>query len=314
MGRILVTSPLPGGLAPLADHDIDQREGLAHDALIEAVRGADGLVCLLTDHVDAEVLAAGDRLRVVGNVAVGFDNVDVAEATRRGIVVCNTPGVLDDSTADLAFALMLAARRRMSEAERDLRRGAWDGWGIGQYLGHDVHGATLGLVGYGRIGRAVARRADGFDMEVLHHCRTPTGKPGYVGDLNSLLARADIVSLHVPLTASTHHLIGAAEFDVMRQTAVLVNTSRGPVLDEAALVAALEDGAIFGAGLDVYEEEPEVHPGLVDRDDIVLMPHIGSATVATRRRMVEVAATAVSEVLAGRMPGTAINPDAAQPG
>lgn len=310
MARILVTSPVPGGLDPLGAHEIDQRQGLTHRELVEAVRGVDGLVCLLTDRVDAEVLSSGDRLRVVGNVAVGFDNIDVETATRRGIVVCNTPDVLDDTTADLAFALILAARRRLSGAERDLRRGAWEGWSIDGYLGRDVHGATLGIVGYGRIGRAVARRATGFDMEVLHHCRTPTGEPGYVPQLRTLLGRVDIVSLHVPLTPETHHLIGPDELSVMRPSAVLVNTARGPVVDEAALVDALESGTIFGAGLDVYEDEPDVHPGLLERDDVVLLPHVGSATIDTRRRMVEVAAEGVRQVLAGSLPDNAVNPDA----
>lgn len=309
MARILVTSALPGGLEALDDHEIDQRAGLAHGELVEAVREVDGLVCLLTDRVDAEVLSS-DRLRAVGNVAVGFDNVDVATATQRGVVVCNTPDVLDETTADLAFALILAARRRLSGAERDLRRGAWEGWSIDGYLGRDVHGATLGIVGYGRIGRAVARRGAGFDMEVLHHCRTPTGEPGYVPELRTLLERADVVSLHVPLTAETHHLIGPDELSIMRRSAVLVNTARGPVVDEAALVGALEEGAIFGAGLDVYEDEPDIHPGLLDRDDVVLLPHVGSATIDTRRRMVEVAAEGVRQVLAGGLPDNAVNPDA----
>lgn len=310
MGRVLVTTELPGGLEPLRSHDVDQRAGLSHRELVGAAPGAEALICLLTDRVDREVLAAGDRLEVIGNVAVGFDNIDVAAATDRGIVVCNTPGVLDQTTADLAFALMLAASRRLTEAERDLRAGDWSGWGIEQYLGHDVHGRTLGLVGYGRIGRAVAARAEGFGMTVLHHARNDTGRPGYVADLHDLLARSDIVSLHVPLTDETHHLIGSAELDRMPQHAVLVNTARGPVVDEDALADALAAGSIFAAGLDVHEHEPQVHPRLRDRRDVVLLPHIGSATVATRSAMVRTAAQDVADVLEGREPAHAINPEA----
>lgn len=310
MGRILVTTELPGGLEPLEGHDVDQRAGLSHRELIGAVPGARALVCLLTDRIDREVLSAADRLEVIGNVAVGFDNVDVAAATHHGILVCNTPGVLDETTADLAFALVLAASRRLTEAERDLRAGDWSGWGIDQYLGHDVHGRTLGLVGYGRIGRAVAARADGFGMTVLHHARNDTGSSGYVADLHDLLARSDIVSLHVPLTDETHHLIGRAELDRLPRHAVLVNTARGPVVDEDALADALADGSIFAAGLDVHEHEPEVHPRLRDRRDVVLLPHIGSATVATRAAMVRTAAEGVADVLAGRDPTHVVNPHA----
>lgn len=310
MARILVTSSLPGGLEPLADHEVDQRRGMSHDQLVAAVPGAHALVCLLTDRVDAEVLDAADTLRVIGNVAVGYDNVDVGAATERGIVLCNTPGVLDETTADLAFGLILAAARRMTEAERDLRAGSWSGWGITQYLGHDVHGATLGLVGYGRIGRAVARRARGFDMTVLHHCRTATGEEGYVGDLHDLLRRSDIVSLHVPLTDQTHHLIGDRELAAMPAHGVLVNTARGPVVDEDALADALERGEIFAAGLDVHEHEPRVHPALVERSDVVLLPHIGSATVGTRTAMVRTAAEGVADALAGNVPTHIVNPEA----
>lgn len=310
MARILVTTDLPGGLGPLEGHAVDQRAAMTHGDLVRSVPGARGLLCLLTDRIDAEVIAAAGDLEVIGNIAVGYDNVDVEAATRRGIAVCNTPGVLDETTADLAFALILAASRRLREAEMDLRAGGWSGWAIDQYLGHDVHGATLGLVGYGRIGRAVARRAAGFDMDVLHHCRTATGEAGYVADLHELLARSDIVSLHVPLTDETHHLIGRAELGRMPSHGILVNTARGPVVDEDALVEALEDGTVFAAGLDVHEHEPQVHPGLVDRPDVVLLPHIGSATVATRTAMVRTAAEGVADVLAGRTPAHLVNPQA----
>ena len=308
MARVLVTRQLPaGGLDPLTDagHELVQRNDdvpLSHDELVAAAGTVDAVVCLLTDRIDAEVLAAGaPRLRVVGNVAVGYDNIDVTAATELGIAVCNTPGVLDETTADLAFLLILAAARLASEAEADLRAGRWS-WGINAYLGQDVHGATLGLVGFGRIGRAVARRAGGFRMRVLHHSRHDTGEAGYVGDLDTLLAASDIVSLHVPLTAHTRHLVDARRLRLMKPTAVLVNTSRGPVVDEVALAEALTGGTIFAAGLDVYEREPEVHPRLLAAPRTVLLPHIGSASQATRQRMARVACEGVRAVLAGERP------------
>jgi glyoxylate reductase len=210
--------------------------------------------------------------------------------------------VLDDTTADLAFLLILAATRGATEAEDDLRHGRWTGWGFNTHLAHDVHGATLGLVGYGRIARAVAQRAAGFDMEVLHTSRHDTGLPGYVPTLAEILERSDVVSLHVPLSESTRHLIGAAELALMKPTAVLINTARGPVVDEDALVDALEAGTIHGAGLDVFDGEPTVNPRLLAAPRITLLPHIGSATVATRTRMARLACQGVCDVLAGRTP------------
>jgi glyoxylate reductase len=321
--RVFVTRPLPaGGTDPLVDPDgpgppceVIQRaedEPLDPAGLAEAVgAGVDGVVCLLTERIDAGVLAAGKgRLRVVANVAVGYDNIDVEAATAAGVVVCNTPGILDETTADLAFLLILAAARRTSEAEAVLRAGRWTGFHIGEFLGTDIHGATLGLVGYGRIGRAVARRAEGFAMEVIHHTRTPTGEPGWVGDLHTLLGRADIVSVHVPLTPATRHLVGRPELAAMQPTAVLVNTARGPVVDEEALAEALETGVIAAAGLDVFEAEPKVHPRLLAAPGAVLLPHIGSASVATRTAMARLASTSARAVLAGLSPATALNPEA----
>jgi glyoxylate reductase len=264
----------------------------------------DGIVCLLTDPIDAGVLRAGasGRLKVVGNVAVGYNNIDVATADELGIVVCNTPGVLDETTADLAFLLVLAASRLASEASRDLQSGQWRGWGINQYLGRDVHGSVLGLVGFGRIGKAVARRAEGFGMTVLHHSRRATGINGYVADLGDLLVGSDIVSLHIPLTGETRHMIGSRQLELLGKDGVLVNTSRGPVVDEAALAEALTNGTIFAAGLDVYENEPAIHPALLNSPRAVLLPHIGSATRATRTRMARLACEGVRDVLAGREP------------
>jgi glyoxylate reductase len=310
VARVLVTRRLtPGGTDPLlqAGHDIitlDDDVPLTAEELTCRAAECDGIVCLLTDRIDAGVLEAGHsgRLRVVGNAAVGYDNFDVARAKELGIAVCNTPGVLDATTADLAFLLILAAARSTTAAEDDLRHGRWNGWGFTTHLSHDVHGATLGLVGYGRIARAVAQRAAGFDMEVLHTSRTDTGLPGYVHELGDLLARSDIVSLHVPLTEATHHLIGSAELARMKPTSVIVNTARGPVIDEDALVDALEAGTIHGAGLDVFEGEPAVNPRLLQAPRITLLPHIGSATIATRTRMAQLASQGVCDVLAGRTP------------
>lgn len=317
MATVLITRRLPeGGLEPLAraGHTLVQREddtALTHDELVTAAREVDAFVCLLTDRIDRAVLeagAAGGRLRVIANVAVGYDNVDVAAAAELGIAVCNTPGVLDETTADLAFLLILAASRLASDAEAGLRGDRWPGWGINQYLGQDVHGATLGLVGYGRIGQAVARRATGFAMNVVHHTRHDTGLPGWVGELDRLLGEADVVSLHVPLTDATRHLIGVRELQLMKPTAVLVNTARGPVVDEEALAAALEDGTIFAAGLDVFEREPAVHPRLLAAPRAVLLPHIGSASTATRTRMARVASEGARAVLAGETPSNLVTP------
>jgi glyoxylate reductase len=308
LARVLITRRLPGGLDPLveAGHELIEPGGdrlFTHDELVEQVSGVDAIVCLLTDQIDEALLTAGTpRLKVVATVAVGYDNIDVDAAAAHGIAVTNTPGVLDDTTADLAFLLILAAARRIWEAESDLRAGKWPGWDIDQYLGRDVHGAVLGVVGFGRIGQAVARRAAGFGMEVLHHTRRDTGMTGWRGDLDRLLAESDVVTLHVPLTDETQHLIDARRLALMKSDAVLVNTSRGPVVDEEALAVALEEGAIFAAGLDVYEHEPEVHPRLVVAPRTVLLPHIGSASLATRTRMAWVAAENVVGVLAGDRP------------
>ena len=309
MARVLVTRRLPdGGLDPLvsAGHELVERPGddpYTADELVALAPEVDAIVCVLTDRIDAAVLRAGSpRLRVVANVAVGYDNVDVATASELGVAVCNTPGVLDETTADLAFLLILAAARRATDAEADLRAGRWTGFHIGDFLGVDVHGATLGIVGHGRIGRAVARRASGFGMEVLHHTRTDTGITGWVGDLDDLLRRSDIVSLHVPLHDGTRGLIDARRLALMKPSAVLVNTARGPVVDEEALAIALEDGTIFAAGIDVYEREPQVHPRLLAAPHAVLLPHIGSATEATRRRMAQLASEGAVAVLAGERP------------
>jgi glyoxylate reductase len=307
--RVLVTRQLPdGGLDPLGEAGLAvvQRADdtpFTPDELAAAAAAADGMVCVLTDRIDAALLAgAAPRLKVVAGVAVGHDNIDVAAAREHGVAVCNTPGVLDETTADLAFLLILAAARRASDAEADLRAGRWTGFHMNNFLGTDVHGRTLGIVGFGRIGEAVARRAAGFGMEVLHHTRNDTGRPGWVGDLDDLLRVADVVSLHVPLTEESVHLIDARRLALMPPHAVLVNTARGPVVEEEALAVALEDGSIFAAGIDVFEREPEVHPRLLAAPHTVLLPHIGSATEQTRRAMTQLACRGVVAVLAGERP------------
>lgn len=318
MGRVLITRQLPpGGVDPLlvAGHELVQRNDdtpLSDEELRVSVADVDAVVCLLTDRIDQAVITAGTtgdgRLKIIANVAVGYDNIDVMAATDAGVIVCNTPGVLDETTADLAFALILGAARLTPEAEASLRAANWHGWGVAQYLGHDVHGKTLGIVGWGRIGRAVARRAAGFEMKVIHHARRDTGADGYEKDLDALLAKADVVSLHVPLTADTHHLIDQRRLGLMKQTAVLVNTSRGSVIDEHALAAALHAGNIFAAGLDVYEHEPEIHPQLLSAPRAMLLPHIGSASVETRTAMCQVATRAVATALDGRRPSNCVQP------
>lgn len=281
--------------------------------LLDAVPGAAAVVCTLTERIDAELLdAAGPRLRIVANVAVGYDNVDVAAARERGIAVTNTPGVLDAATADLTFALLLALARRVAEGDRFLRtRPGWV-WGPRLLVGLDVSaGATLGLIGYGRIGRAVARRALAFDMRVLAYSpSSPTSGTDEQGveyaDLATVLGTADVVSVHVPLNAATHHLIDAGALAAMRPGALLINTSRGGVVDTEALIEALRAGRLGGAGLDVFEGEPLVDPRLLDFESVVLTPHIGSAGLATRDRMGTLAVRNAAEVLAGRPPLTPV--------
>jgi len=289
-------------------NDLDRP--LSRAELLARVRGAAGLLSLLTDRVDGEVMdAAGPGLRVVANYAVGYDNVDVAAASARGIPVTNTPDVLTDATADLTWALILAAVRRVAEGDRIMRRGAFPGWSPLYLLGGEVTGATLGLFGFGRIGRAVARRAAGFGMRVIRHDpRSAGAEPGTASvSFDVLLAESDILSIHAPLTEETRHRFGLAEFGRMKRTAVLVNTARGPIVREPDLVVALRNGLLAGAGLDVYEDEPRTAPGLADLDRVVLAPHLGSATLETRTRMAHLAVDNVLAALAGRRPPACVN-------
>jgi glyoxylate reductase len=283
------------------------------DELLEAARGASGILSTVTEKVDAGLMdAAGDGLKVVANMAVGFDNIDLDAAGERSVVVTNTPEVLSETTADTAFMLLMAAARRLGEAERMLRAGGWDAWGPMQLLGPDVWGKKLGIVGFGRIGQALARRASGFDMEVAYHdMRRNEEAERELGarylELEELLETCDFVSVHAPLTDETRHLIGEKELERMKDTSVLVNTSRGPVVDEAALAEALAEGRIFAAGLDVFEEEPKVHPRLLELENVVLAPHIGSASIETRDKMAALAAENLVAILRGEEPKTPVN-------
>jgi glyoxylate reductase len=313
--RVLVTREIPeAGLRLLADFDVTvlAERPPTRDELLEAVRGTSGVLSTATEKMDGEVMdAAGEGLRVIANMAVGYDNIDVEAAGERGIVVTNTPGVLDETTADVAFMLVLAAARRLGEGERLLRAGKWEWWGPKQLRGLDVWGKRLGIVGMGRIGRAVARRGRGFGMEILYHNRSrKEGAENELGArylvLDDLLRESDFVSIHTPLTDETRHLISERELGLMRETAVLVNTSRGPVVDEGALAAALAEGRIFAAGLDVYEEEPKVHPELLELENVVLAPHVGSATIDTRDKMATLAAENLAGVLRGEEPKTPV--------
>lgn len=275
------------------------------EQLREGFAQAVAVICTLSVEVDAGLLSRAPHLKILANYAVGYNNIDVAAARARGIVVTNTPDVLTDATADLTWALLLAVARRVVEGDRLVRAGAWSGWAPTQMLGTEVTGKTLGIIGMGRIGQAVARRASGFRMPVIYASRGPVTSPpgetlGTQYPLEHVIKQADFLSLHVPLTDSTRHLIGARALRMMQPTAYLINTSRGPVVDEAALVAALQSGTIGGAGLDVYEREPSLHPGLAALPNVVLLPHLGSATYDTRIRMGRICLENIDAVLDGR--------------
>jgi len=294
-----------------------QREDVPppRDVLLREVADCDGLLSLLTDRIDEELLAHAPRLRVVGNMAVGFDNVDVDAATRRGVLVSNTPDVLTETTADFAFALLMAAARRIVEADAFTRAGKWKTWGPLLLAGQDVHHATLGLIGLGRIGSAVAKRAKGFAMTVLYY--DPIRRPDLeeslgieYREMNDVLRSADFISVHVPLMSQTRHLIGAEQFRMMKPTAVFINAARGPIVDQAALADALRTRTIFAAGIDVYEQEPvPADDPLLTLDNAALAPHIASASIPTRTRMATLAAENIAAVLAGRRPPTPVNPE-----
>jgi gluconate 2-dehydrogenase len=286
------------------------------DVLARKLEDKEGVMCALTDRIDAGLIGRCPRLKVVANIAVGYNNIDLAACTARGVMATNTPGVLDDSTADLAWTLMLGAARRLTELERRIRAGEWKGWRLKQWLGVDVHHATLGIFGLGRIGQAIARRAAGFEMKVLYHNRKRVSAEiekrcnAVYATKDDLLRQADFVVLQVPYSPETHHLIGARELKLMKPTAILVNSTRGGVVDDAALVEALKSGTIRAAGLDVFEGEPALNPGFLGLDNVVLMPHVGSSTEATRRAMAMTAAKNLVAALAGAVPPNLLNPEA----
>ncbi len=319
--KVLVTRPIKEEptrrLRERCDVTIDENDfGIPRDDLLKMVTGYDALITMLTEKVDAELLvAAGPQLKIVANHAVGFDNVSLPDCTAAGVMATNTPDVLTETTADTAFALLMTAARRVGEGERFLRAGTPWIWGPLMMLGQDVHHKTIGIVGFGRIGQAVARRAKGFGMDVIYAdaFQLPADVEAQTGaqrvELDELLERADFVSIHTNLTPETRHLFGAEQFARMKDTAVLVNTSRGPVVDEAALADALEAGEIFAAGLDVFEHEPDVHPKLLGLENAVVIPHLGSATVDTRDAMGHLAVDNVFAALDGERPPTLLNPD-----
>jgi len=314
MNKVVVRCPLPDGwLTPL--ESVAQLQVLAADAtraqVLSALADAAGFVALLSDRVDAELLAAAPKLQIVANFAVGYNNVDLDAAQHRGIWVTNTPDVLTDATADLTWSLILTVARRIVEAQETLRREREVHWGPTKLLGRSLRGKLLGIVGWGRIGRAVAERAAGFGMRLQYtDLVTPVAVPSLdcaqAVSLAQLVATSDVISLHVPLTMQTRHLLDAAMLQTAQKSTIVINTSRGPVIDESALARALREGRLAGAGLDVFEREPEVCPELWDAPNAVLVPHIGSATVETRRAMALLAAQNVAEVLAGREPPTPV--------
>lgn len=295
---------------------VNSDDGLPAEELVERARGCTAVVSQLTDRLRADVIERLEGVRVIANVAVGYDNIDVPAATTRGILVTNTPDVLTETTADFAFALLMASARRVVEAHAFVHSGQWSRWLIDLLVGQDIHHRTLGVFGMGRIGQAFARRARGFAMKVLYADSVALA-PEVESELaarrvskEELLRESDFVSLHVPLMPETKHFIGAAELALMKPTAILLNTARGPVVDEAALVEALREKRIAGAGLDVFEEEPKVHPGLLELTNVTLAPHIASASVATRRRMSEMAVENALAVVQGQRPPNLLNPEA----
>ncbi|HXW56790.1 MAG TPA: D-glycerate dehydrogenase [Candidatus Cybelea sp.] len=319
--KVLSSRPLFPAARKILDDEFDveywrEPESIPRSELLRRVTDKAGLICLLTEKINPELLDAAPNLRVVATVSVGFDHIDVDACTRRNVVATHTPGVLDDTTADFAWALLMAIARRIPEGEAWMRSGTWPGWDLDQLCGGDVWGKTLGILGFGRIGRGVARRSYGFNMRVLYSdaVRAPANveeqlRAEFV-DRDKLFRDADFVTLHVPLLPDTHHLISRENLWKMKPTAYVINTSRGPVVDEAALVAALEEKKIAGAALDVYEHEPKVHPGLLGRKDVILTPHIASASLDTRTKMAVMAANNVVAVLHGKRPPNALNADA----
>jgi lactate dehydrogenase-like 2-hydroxyacid dehydrogenase len=319
--KLLATHPLFPAAHNILDDEFEAEywtnpERIPRDELLKRIADKEALVCLITERVDEELLKAAPKLRIAATVSVGIDNIDVDACTKHNVVATNTPGVLDDTTADFAWALLMTVARRVLEGDAWLRSKTWPGSNLDQLLGADVWGKTLGIIGFGHIGRGVARRSYGFNMRVLYHdvMRAPMNVEEQLraeyADLDKLLRESDFVTVHVPLLAATQHLICKEALSKMKPTAYLINTSRGPVVDEAALIEALHDKKIAGAALDVFENEPSVHPGLLERKDVVLTPHMASASVATRTKMAVMAANNVVACFHGKKPPNALNADA----
>lgn len=312
----MIPEPAIELLKKTCDVEVNEEDRvLKKDELLDKVKGKDAVLCLLTDTIDDEVLKAADRCKIFANYAVGYNNIDVESATRRKIIITNTPGVLTDATGDLAWALLFAVARRVVEADAFTRQGKFKGWAPQLFLGQDITGKTLGVIGAGRIGSNFAKKSKGFSMRILYYDVKrdlefeQEAKAVFV-DLDTLLKESDFVSIHVPLVPETRHLIGARELSLMKKNAILINTSRGPVVDEKALVNALKEGKICGAGLDVYENEPDIEPELLNLANVVLLPHIASATYETRTKMALMAAENILAVFRGETPPNIVNPDA----
>ncbi|MEN3014901.1 MAG: D-glycerate dehydrogenase [bacterium] len=318
MKKVLVTSKLPGNWhqkidLPEFDIIVKPENEDTKDFLLTNADNTIGILCLLTDRIDKQIMESMSSLRVISNYAVGFDNIDVEYATQKGICVTNTPGVLTETSADLAWALILAARRRIIQADKFTREGKFTGWKPDLFLGYDVYGKVLGIIGFGRIGQAVARRAIGFDMKIVYYSRKRDleAEKKYNAqymELDELLRVSDIVSIHTPLNQESYHMITYEKLKLMKPTATIVNTARGKVIKEEDLVRALKEGVIFSAGLDVYEFEPEVHPELLKLENVVLLPHIGSASFETRIKMAEMAVTNLVNFLTNKPPLSVVNP------
>ena len=316
--NVLITGKLPDSVLERVRkvHDVtlnDTERPMSREQIMKAIGQVDGLLCMITDKVDPDLLAPAAKLKMIANYGVGYDNIDVPAASRRGIPVSNTPGVLTDATADLAMASILGAGRKIVTGDAKTRRGDFKFWSPMHFLGREITGKTLGLIGLGRIGKAVAKRAAGFNMRMVYTTRRQLPQEeedrlhvSYLS-LTDLLHHADYISLHVPLTPETHHLIGQRELNQMKSSGYLINTSRGPVIDESALVQALRVDRIAGAGLDVYENEPALTPGLTDLENVILLPHVGSATIETRTRMAELAVDNLLAGLAGEQPPNCLN-------
>ncbi|UMZ72648.1 2-hydroxyacid dehydrogenase [Natranaerofaba carboxydovora] len=316
--KVYITGDIPrNGIDMLRENYhvevFDSEAPITEDVLKEKIKGCDGLVSMVGDPVTSDVIEESGNLKVIANYGVGYDNIDVDRATQKGIKVTNTPGVLHETTADLTFSLILGVMRRTVESDKFLRDNNFKGWKPQLFLGNDVYGKRLGIIGMGEIGEAVAKRARGFEMDVLYNKRTPLSgeEENRLGvkysDIEDIVKTSDIITLHVPLTKETKHLFTKEEFKKMKDDAYLINTARGPVVKEDDLVWALENREIKGAGLDVFEEEPKVHPGLMNREDCVLLPHIGSATEECRQEMAEIACKNVIKVLEGNKPITPVN-------